>query len=245
MPRACNLATAASMSSTANATRRIPRCSAARSGRRPGPVGRWNHRNSSRPWPSKVSNIAMSTRTPEPHHTVHPIALDRPLTLQLESELDEERRRRREVLDHDAHVLHALDRHALDGSDTTAQLQRLSVADRSVGTPLVGLPLKACSAAGTHMLGSVDIDEDLERLDRDALIAEGEAAPRGHSPPPGQLGTRPLLASPTVMGSAPRAPRARGRCATWPRFLRGCLRYRESLEHELPDAPVHDREFES
>src|SRR6202521_2702962 len=55
----------------------------------------------------------------EPHHAVHPTALDRPLALQLESELDEERRRGREVVDHDAHVLHALDRHALDCSDAT------------------------------------------------------------------------------------------------------------------------------
>jgi hypothetical protein len=31
----------------------------------------------------------------------------------------------------------------------------------------------------------------------------------------------------------------------WPRFLRGCVKYRESLERERPDAPVHDREFES
>jgi hypothetical protein len=47
----------------------------------------------------------------EPHHAVHPIALDLPLALPLESELDEERRRGRQVVDHDAHVLHALDRH--------------------------------------------------------------------------------------------------------------------------------------
>jgi len=56
----------------------------------------------------------------EPHHAVDPTALDRPLALQLESEFDEERRRGREVVDHDAHVVHALDRHVLDGSDTTA-----------------------------------------------------------------------------------------------------------------------------
>lgn len=31
----------------------------------------------------------------------------------------------------------------------------------------------------------------------------------------------------------------------WPEFLRGCLRYRESLERQRPDAPVMDREFES
>jgi hypothetical protein len=40
--------------------------------------------------------------------------------LQLESEFDEERRRGLEVIDHDAHVLHVLDRHALDGSGVTA-----------------------------------------------------------------------------------------------------------------------------
>jgi hypothetical protein len=28
----------------------------------------------------------------------------------------------------------------------------------------------------------------------------------------------------------------------WPKFLRGCVRYRESLERELPDAPVWDAE---
>ena len=47
----------------------------------------------------------------EPHDAVHPTALDRPLAQQLESELDEERLRGREVVDHDAHMLHALDRH--------------------------------------------------------------------------------------------------------------------------------------
>ena len=29
----------------------------------------------------------------------------------------------------------------------------------------------------------------------------------------------------------------------WPKFLRGCVRYRESLERQRPDAPVHDTEF--
>jgi hypothetical protein len=59
----------------------------------------------------------------EPHHTVHPTALDRPLTQHLESELDEEPRRGRKVVDHDAHVLQALNRHALDDSNTATQLQ--------------------------------------------------------------------------------------------------------------------------
>src|SRR5467141_3534891 len=73
----------------------------------------------------------------EPHHAVHPTALDRPLALQLESELDEERRRGREVVDHDADVVHALDRHALDCSDTTAP-----------ATAPLGLPIGVRYAAG-------------------------------------------------------------------------------------------------
>lgn len=30
----------------------------------------------------------------------------------------------------------------------------------------------------------------------------------------------------------------------WPQFLRGCLRYRESLDAQLPDAPRVAEEFE-
>jgi len=29
----------------------------------------------------------------------------------------------------------------------------------------------------------------------------------------------------------------------WPQFLRGCVKYRESLDRELPQAAVHDREY--
>ncbi len=31
----------------------------------------------------------------------------------------------------------------------------------------------------------------------------------------------------------------------WPTFLRGCVRYRESLDRQKPDAPVLDEEFET
>jgi hypothetical protein len=57
----------------------------------------------------------------EPHHAVHPFALDRHLAQHLEPELDEERLRSREVVDHDAHVVHTLDRHALDGGGSATR----------------------------------------------------------------------------------------------------------------------------
>ena len=62
----------------------------------------------------------MSARTPSSPTTR---STQRPstvaLALQLESELDEELRRGREVVDHDADVLHPLDRHVLDGKERT------------------------------------------------------------------------------------------------------------------------------
>ena len=30
----------------------------------------------------------------------------------------------------------------------------------------------------------------------------------------------------------------------WPKFLRGCVRYRESLDRELPNARIADREYD-
>ena len=55
----------------------------------------------------------------QPHYAIHPVAFDLPLALQHESELDEESRRGREVVDDDAHMIDA-DRHALDRSGTMA-----------------------------------------------------------------------------------------------------------------------------
>jgi hypothetical protein len=57
----------------------------------------------------------------EPHDAVHPATPDGPLALQLESELDEKLSRGREVVNDDAHVVHPLDRHVLDGKDAALE----------------------------------------------------------------------------------------------------------------------------
>jgi hypothetical protein len=68
-----------------------------------------------------------------------PNPLDHRLALQLESEFDEERRRGVEVVDHDAHVVHALDRHALDCSATHRRVgRRFTTLARSVDIPARG-----------------------------------------------------------------------------------------------------------
>src|SRR3954451_6213781 len=75
--------------------------------------GEWNCMTSSVPWPPDVRRIAMSTPTPSSPTTrsTHSPSTGS-LAPQPGSELDEELRRGREVLDDDAHVLQALDRHA-------------------------------------------------------------------------------------------------------------------------------------
>jgi hypothetical protein len=30
----------------------------------------------------------------------------------------------------------------------------------------------------------------------------------------------------------------------WPKFMRGCIRYRQSLDAQAPAAPAHDKEFD-
>jgi hypothetical protein len=62
----------------------------------------------------------------EPHDAVHPAALDGPLALELESELGEELSRGREVVNHDADVLHPLDRQVLDGTEPRFEHERRS-----------------------------------------------------------------------------------------------------------------------
>ena len=88
----------------------------------------------------------------------------------------------------------------------------------------------------------MDLDSDLEGLDRDRLVAEVKRL-RAVS---ANTGTAPATISagiiPTLGVAAERvAPDIA--VPPWPKFLRGCLRYREALDRELPDAPPADYEY--
>jgi hypothetical protein len=87
------------------------------------------------------------------------------------------------------------------------------------------------------------MDEDLDLLSREQLIAEVRklrSAIREHRDSSGhdlcwhQPGLWSLLPEP--MAPAPEGP-------AWPQFMRGCVRYRQSLDEQLPSAPRIDREF--
>ena len=104
------------MSSTANATWRIPGVFAGACRLSPWSAGEWNLIESS------VAVRGLHERNIradalEPHDAVHHATLDRSLALQHESELDEELSRGCEVVNHDADVIHPLDSHVFDGKE--------------------------------------------------------------------------------------------------------------------------------
>lgn len=88
------------------------------------------------------------------------------------------------------------------------------------------------------------MDDDLDGMDREALLAEAKrlrSAIRQHRDTTGHdlCWHHPDLWSllPEKVDPAIAVP-------PWPKFLRGCIRYRQSLDAQAPGAPVHDREFD-
>lgn len=88
------------------------------------------------------------------------------------------------------------------------------------------------------------MDEDLQDLGRDALIAEVKRLRAGIREHRDSSGHALCWHHPQLWGLLPERIAPQVAVPPWPKFLRGCLRYRESLERELPDAPAHDAEYE-
>lgn len=87
------------------------------------------------------------------------------------------------------------------------------------------------------------MDEDLDALDRDALIREVRRLRAGIREHRDSSGHALCWHHPQLWGLLPEPMSAEIRVPPWPKFFRGCVKYRESLERELPDAPPHDAEF--
>jgi hypothetical protein len=88
------------------------------------------------------------------------------------------------------------------------------------------------------------VDEDLQAMSREQLVAEVKRLRAGVREHRDSSGHELCWHHPKLWGLLPEKVRPEVSVPPWPRFLRGCLRYRESLERELPGAPVHDAELE-
>jgi len=80
------------------------------------------------------------------------------------------------------------------------------------------------------------MDEDLGRMDRNALIAEVKRLRAGIRAHRDSSGHDLCWHHPQLWGLLPEPIPADIAVPPWPKFLRGCLKYRESLDRELPNA---------
>jgi len=90
----------------------------------------------------------------------------------------------------------------------------------------------------------MDPDSDLEALTRDQLVAEVKRLRAGIRTHRDSTAHDLCWHHPDLWGLLPERVAPEVAVPPWPKFLRGCLRYREALERELPDAPRADFEYD-
>jgi hypothetical protein len=87
------------------------------------------------------------------------------------------------------------------------------------------------------------MDEDLEAMTRAQLVAEARRLRDGIRGHRDSSGDDLCWHHPALWGLLPEETDPLPAVPTWPAFLRGCLRYRESLDEQLPDAPRVDTPY--
>jgi hypothetical protein len=88
------------------------------------------------------------------------------------------------------------------------------------------------------------MDEDLANLDREALVAEVKRLRAGIRAHRDSSGHELCWHHPQLWGLLPERTDPLPQVPAWPQFLRGCLRYRESLDEQLRQAPRTQEEFD-
>ena len=88
------------------------------------------------------------------------------------------------------------------------------------------------------------IDDDIDKMDRAALVFEAKrlrAAIREHRD---SSGHDLCWHHPKLWSLLPEGTSAPPAIPEWPQFLRGCIKYRESLDRELPQAQRTQEELQ-
>ena len=82
-----------------------------------------------------------------------------------------------------------------------------------------------------------DKDSDLALLSREELLAEVKRLRAGIRAHRDSSGQELCWHHPALWGLLPERTDPSPVVPDWPAFLRGCVRYRQSLDEQLPDAP--------
>ena len=83
----------------------------------------------------------------------------------------------------------------------------------------------------------MDSDSDLEALNRDQLVAEVKRLRAGIRTHRDSTGHDLCWHHPALWSLLPEKTPPSIAVPAWPQFMRGCIRYRQSLDEQAPDAP--------
>lgn len=81
------------------------------------------------------------------------------------------------------------------------------------------------------------MDDDLDVLTREQLVEEVKRLRAGIRAHRDSSGHDLCWHHPALWSLLPETLERRVAVPAWPQFLRGCIRYRQSLDEQLPDAP--------
>jgi hypothetical protein len=87
------------------------------------------------------------------------------------------------------------------------------------------------------------MDEDLQAMSREALIAEVTRLRVGIREHRDSKAHELCWHHPQLWGLLPEKTDPQPDVPDWPQFMRGCIRYRQSLDTQLPGAKRISREF--
>ena len=87
------------------------------------------------------------------------------------------------------------------------------------------------------------MDDDLQAMSRDQLLAEVKRLRAGIRAHRDTTGHDLCWHHPDLWALLPEKTDPDIAVPPWPKFMRGCIKYRQSLDAQAADAPVHDREF--
>ena len=88
------------------------------------------------------------------------------------------------------------------------------------------------------------MDDDLLTMTRDQLAAEVKKLRNGIRAHRDATGHDLCWHHPDLWDLLPERTDPAIAVPPWEKFMRGCIRYRQSLEEQASGAPVHDKEFD-
>ncbi|HSK77471.1 MAG TPA: hypothetical protein VLQ45_13560 [Thermoanaerobaculia bacterium] len=88
------------------------------------------------------------------------------------------------------------------------------------------------------------MDEDLEGMSREQLLDEVRKLRQGIRQHRDSKGQELCWHHPALWGLLPEKTDPVPVVPEWPQFLQGCIRYRQSLDEQAPDAPRTNKPYE-